>query len=88
MFGELVDVMLFASEEVLYLEELPLAYAQQLKTQPRSLAEHELSTYGNGDCGHHLMHIMLWNHVMKSCYGYHMEESCGHTDGGHLLSHR
>lgn len=40
MFGELVDVMLFAaSAEVLYLEELPLAYAQQeLKTQPRSLA--------------------------------------------------
>ena len=29
MFGELVDVVLFSAGELLYLEELPVAYAQQ-----------------------------------------------------------
>ena len=37
MFGEVVDVVLF-SDEFLYLEELPVAYAQQhWRDQPRSL---------------------------------------------------
>ena len=36
MFGELVDAVLFSATEICYLEELPLAYAQQeLKNQPR-----------------------------------------------------
>lgn len=36
MFGELVDAVLFSATEICYLEELPLAYAQQeLKKQPR-----------------------------------------------------
>ena len=40
MFGELVDSVLFSAGELLYLEELPVAYAQQhWKNQPRSLAE-------------------------------------------------
>eukprot|EP00434_Breviolum_minutum_P031390 symbB.v1.2.027760.t1/scaffold2735.1/size73862/8 len=38
MFGELVDAVLFSATEICYLEELPLAYAQQeLKKQPRLL---------------------------------------------------
>ncbi len=38
MFGELVDAVLFSATEIWYLEELPLAYAQQeLKNQPRLL---------------------------------------------------
>lgn len=36
MFGELVDVVLFSAGELLYLEELPVAYAQQhWRDQPR-----------------------------------------------------
>lgn len=36
MFGELVDAVLFSATETCYLEELPLAHAQQeLKKQPR-----------------------------------------------------
>jgi len=39
MFGELVDVVLFSAGELLYLEELPVAYAQQhWRDQPRGLA--------------------------------------------------
>ncbi|CAK9064305.1 unnamed protein product [Durusdinium trenchii] len=38
MFGELVDVVLFFGEQVQYLEEQPLAFAQeQFKMQPRLL---------------------------------------------------